>query len=122
MIRNRSQHAFVAAGRALDGNLRDVPQAVAELIKDVAAKILECGRADVLDIIEKAVVQEVTDTGDLATEEAEVDQHARRGVWIPGDGDFDVVGVAVDATARLGVDFPLEGMCRLEVELLAQFE
>src|SRR5215469_8162150 len=107
---------------AMDRYARERRHRGGEAPPDPGAEILHGGGAEIVDLVEEAMVERRARLLERAREQAEVHQHAARLVGLAADRHLGAVRVAVDAPARLGLDRARERMRGVEAELLGELE
>ena len=87
---------------------------------DELAQVLQCCGSKLRYVIQEPVIEHLANKLDLLSHAAQVLHHPGVRVSIAEQGDFGVVGVAVNAPATRSIDLAVEGMRGFEEELLAQ--
>ena len=88
---------------------------------DPGGQVLHRGGSEIVDLVEKPMIQTVARLMERLIEQPEVDDHAGYRIGSAADDHFGTVGVAVNPAARLGIHAAVERMRGVEPKLLAEF-
>ena len=89
---------------------------------DPGRKVLHCCRPEIIQLIEKTVVETIPGIRERALEQTEIGDHAACRIRQSADEDLGPIGVAVDPAAGLGLYDPVERVRGFEPELFAEFK
>ena len=90
-----------------------------KLLRDKTAQVFYCGRAQMGDFIQQAVVQQLAHLRHALAHPTQIHHHARLRVGLPAEKHLSLVSVAVHTRAALGFDLAAQGVRGIEEEALA---